>query len=88
MKTKQLAGVNTQFETVLIYRDERQAIDRAATVLLTNSDATRAEAAAIIRAHGLIAFVGGHHVAIHAQRPGPVTSSRLALVTSDTEDWL
>lgn len=80
--------MNTQFEDVPMAREHRQIVDRIATELLTKEPETRQEAAAIINAHGMAAYVGGHHVAIHHKdSTGAIRGARLALVTHDAPDW-
>lgn len=81
--------MKTQYDDIQMTGTEKSIIDKIATALLSNSDASRSDAARIVREHGLAAYVGGHHVAIHRESPewGSIVPGRLALVTSDTPDW-
>lgn len=81
--------MKTQYEQeTAMTREHRAAIDSLATDLLNieNEDTTRKQVADIVRAHGFIAFVGGHHVAIH-HPDATIIEERLAMVTHEGADW-
>lgn len=56
--------------------------------LAGNQDRTRADVAAVVRARGFWAYIGGRHVAVHRRtRGGRATENRLAIITGTGPDW-
>ena len=82
--------MKTEYEITPMSKKDRDLIDTVATRLLEIEDEnnTRLQVADIVRAHGLAAYIGGRHVAIHRRsRNGGIIPGRLAMVTHSSPDF-
>jgi len=69
-------------------RKVRRNVDRAVQELRSKEPETRQAAAEIIRAYGLEAYIGGHHVAIFVKGTAQgVVGGRVAIITHTASDW-
>lgn len=66
----------------------RKSLANLALALACNKALDRATVAALVRQNYLAAYIGGHHVAVHAAGPGgDITGERLAIITGTGPDW-